>query len=323
MKTPLTQSCLLVLLTLLVLELIVRIFFAQNMSGRFEYGYHPRAGFVQKKDGSVDLVRAGGRRFRPQSFETPKAPGTYRIFVIGDSVPRGPSLEEAYPRQLQNLLTQSGLHAEVINLGIAGNGIRRSRIITDQLFQYEPDLLIFHLNDTNEYEDEREWRRAQEMGSWHPRAWLTKSLLIARLHELKTEKIYWFWLPEKVRQTNEKKDQDQETLALDDPEIQKIWAQRLIENTAELKKQAEEKNVPLLLVLQGRLEMDSGNARVITSENLRFLEPSPTLLSMESALAQQAQPKSFFSDTAHLNARGHLVLAEKLQEKILSLRASP
>ena len=36
-------------------ELIVRVFFARNMSGRFEYGYHPTAGFVEKADGTVQL----------------------------------------------------------------------------------------------------------------------------------------------------------------------------------------------------------------------------------------------------------------------------
>ena len=63
------------MLTLLVgAELVVRVFFARSMSGRFEYGYSPTAGFVEHADGTVNLVHAGGRPFWPQEFSRPGRP---------------------------------------------------------------------------------------------------------------------------------------------------------------------------------------------------------------------------------------------------------
>ena len=38
-------------------ELVVRVFFARSMAGRFDYGYHPTAGFVERADGTVRLTK--------------------------------------------------------------------------------------------------------------------------------------------------------------------------------------------------------------------------------------------------------------------------
>jgi len=82
----LTPAFLLAVLLLALGELGARLFFAADISGRFEYGYHPDAGFDERSDGTVKLFRAGGRRFHPQSFQKRRPPGTFRVFVIGDSV---------------------------------------------------------------------------------------------------------------------------------------------------------------------------------------------------------------------------------------------
>src|SRR5438552_8677470 len=125
MRPVFTKSCLLVVVILCASELVVRIFFARGMSGRFEYGYDPTSGFRDNADGSVDLVRAGGRRFRPQHFERHHSEHTFRIMVVGDSVPRGPSLEKAYPAKLHHMLRQEGVNAEALNLAVAGYGAHR------------------------------------------------------------------------------------------------------------------------------------------------------------------------------------------------------
>ncbi|NJK93062.1 MAG: hypothetical protein HC904_15325 [Blastochloris sp.] len=164
----LTHAFLIVLASLIAAELVVRIFFARNMSGRFDYGYHPTAGFVEQSDGTVRLVRAGGRRFRPQQFQMPKPAGTYRVFVIGDSVPRGPSLEGAYAWQLQEMLQKKGIQAEVLNLAVAGYGVRRNQIVLKQALTYQPDLIILHLYLGNEFEDQRERGRADDFNPGTP-----------------------------------------------------------------------------------------------------------------------------------------------------------
>ena len=84
----LSKSFLLALAVFALSELLVRTFFAHSMSGRFEYGYNPTAGFVDYADRRTELVRAGGRRFQPQQFMRDRPPGVVRIMVVGDSVPR-------------------------------------------------------------------------------------------------------------------------------------------------------------------------------------------------------------------------------------------
>jgi hypothetical protein len=45
-----------------------------------------------------------------------------------------------------------------------------------KILQYDPSLIILHLNDSNEYEDERECR-SRDFKGWHPRHWLMKSFI--------------------------------------------------------------------------------------------------------------------------------------------------
>jgi lysophospholipase L1-like esterase len=319
MKKIFTLSFVSVVIVLIFLELVIRLFFSENMSGRFEYGYHPTAGFVERKDGVVELVRAGGRRFRPQSFQMPKVEGVFRVFVIGDSVPRGPSLEGAYAWQLQELLKQEGIKAEVLNMGVAGYGVRRNQIILKQVLQYQPDLIILHLNDSNEYEDEREWRRAVDFKSWHPSKWLTKSLLIARIYELKTEKIFWESLPQKIRETAGVKDADAELAKETDNTQTDNWWKLMEDTTLENCKFMESMHCPFILVSQARKDKskqldDAGLdlfARSLVGEPDRFLSMRQ-LFSDEVGL-------TLFSDSSHLRAAGHERLAKALLKKIYTI----
>jgi len=164
-----SKAFLLFLGVLLAAELIARVFFAQTLSGRFDYGYAPRAGFVEHADGRVDLVRAGGRRFFPQSFTMHRPADTFRIMVIGDSVPRGKNVASSYAGQLGTLLNDSGIRTESLNLCVPGFGARRKQLVLEQALKYEPSLIILHVNGSNEFEDEREWKRHEEFQSNHPR----------------------------------------------------------------------------------------------------------------------------------------------------------
>src|ERR1700722_18504333 len=99
-------------------EIVVRVFFARDFSGRFEYGYDPAAGFQENADGTVDLVKAGGRPFRPQKFSRVPAPNTFRVMVFGNSVPYGyygngeAPLAETYSSLIAQELNHQGKHAE-------------------------------------------------------------------------------------------------------------------------------------------------------------------------------------------------------------------
>ena len=132
MKKYLFADFLFALLLLLGFEIGVRVFLPHDISGRFSYGYDQDSGFVESKDGLVHLVRAGGKRFHPQTFTLRRPPDSFRVMVIGDSVPRGPSLKAAYAFQLQEILREQGIKAEVINLALPGFGVETEEFSAPQ-----------------------------------------------------------------------------------------------------------------------------------------------------------------------------------------------
>ena len=316
MKPWLSRSFLLALALLCTGELVVRLFFARNMSGRFEYGYHPTAGFQENSDGTVRLVRAGGRRFHPQSFSQARPEGTYRVLVIGDSVPRGPSLESSYPRLLAGELGAAGLKAESYNLAVPGYGSRRKQIVLEQALKYHPSLIILHVNGSNEYEDEREYKRSAEFKSWHPRNWPMKSLVIRRLYEAKTEQMFWNWLPVEVRAQRAANDADAEVSASINPEKVRVWDERVRRITTESAALARSSGVPVLLVTQATLDRTAPGRPTLDEGNLETLgrsleQPMVGYLSMKKVL-ETNDYLNLFSDTSHLKREGHRILAEAI-----------
>ncbi len=312
-----TKPFLLVLVLFGLAELVTRTFFARSMSGRFDYGYHPTAGFQENADGTLKLVRAGGRRFHPQQFARKRPPGTLRIMVFGDSVPRGPSLEAAYPAQIQKLLTQQGVNAEAWNLAVPGYGAHRTHLVLRKALEYEPDLVILHLNDSNEYEDEREWKRSQEFNTWHPRNWLMKSLVLRRLREMKTERVFWRWLPEDIRRQSGVHDVDAEISAGMDAQKLRQWRDNVRKYLQANVEACRAKGVPLLVITQARLTRHPTTGGVSLEDNgldelaSLLTAPDVTLVSMKTLFAE-AEFAPLFADSSHLRANGHEFLAKKL-----------
>ncbi|MFZ5807431.1 MAG: SGNH/GDSL hydrolase family protein [Verrucomicrobiota bacterium] len=311
-----SRAFLLVIGILILAEISVRLFWARNMSGRFEYGYHPTAGFVEDEDSVVKLVRAGGRRFRPQSFRMPKPEKTFRIFVIGDSVPRGPSLEEAYPYLLAENLKKKNIAAEALNLAVAGYGARRSQIVLKQALRYQPDLVILHLNGSNEYEDEREYRRAKEFTSWHPKNWLMKSLLLRRLYEIKTEQLFWKLLPQDIRSQTGVSDADAEIASSKDEKKSHEWKKRVEEVSLASVRLAREAKVPILVLAQAVAESSSGlNDQGLDALLVKLEKEGAMTLSMKEIFQLQFS-KDDFSDGSHLRPSGHQKIAAAMTDKI-------
>lgn len=322
MNAWLRNSFLLALALLVTAEVVVRVFFARNMSGRFEYGYHPTAGFVEKPDGTVNLVRAGGRRFRPQTFSKTPPTGVFRILVVGDSVPRGPSLEGAYAWQLGEMLRARGIKCESFNLCVPGYGAHRNQIVLRQALEYRPALVILHVNHSNEYEDEREFKRSREFNNWHPKNWLMKSLVIRRLYEAKTEKVFWEWLPPAIRLGRGVNDADAELAAGMNAETQRRWDERVRKYTAGSVALARGRGVPILLVTQvfkgkdtaGRPELDSYRLDTIAAS---LAGDGVYHLSIKEILSPLDYP-SLFADGSHLRAEGHKIVAEAIAKKLLA-----
>ena len=310
-----TKPFLLCLALLVGAELVVRVFFARSMSGRFDYGYHPTSGFVERPDGTVRLERAGGRRFFPQSFSHDRPTNTFRILVIGDSVARGPSVPGSYAGQLGEQLRARGVKAESFNLSLPGFGARRKQLVLEQALKYQPSLVILHVNDSNEYEDEREWRRREEFRGWHPKNWLMKSLALRRLYETKQEKVFWEWLPATVRNQRAASDADAEIKASLNPEKLRQWDALVRKTTAESVAAARKQNVRVLLVSQATVDLKSAsstpddNGLDALCATLRGEDVS--VVSMKETLSGR-DSKSVYSDGSHMLAGGHKALAEAI-----------
>lgn len=314
-----SKPFLLCLALLVGVELVVRVFFARSMSGRFDYGYHPTSGFVEHPDGTVRLERAGGRRFFPQKFSHDRPTDTFRIFVIGDSVARGTSVASSYAGQLGELLRARGMAAESFNLSVPGYGVRRKQLVLEQALKYQPSLVILHVNDSNEYEDEREWRRREEFRGWHPRNWLMKSLLIRRIYEIKQEKIFWELLPTTVRNQRATSDADAEVKASLNPEKMRQWADLVRRQTADSITRARQAGVRVLLVSQATTDLKAAGATPndngLDSLCTTLKGDGVSVVSMKDALAGR-DLKAVYSDGSHMLEAGHKVMADAIVREL-------
>jgi hypothetical protein len=326
MRRLLTPACIVVICLLGLAELGARLFFANDISGRFDYGYNLQAGFDEHADGTVELFRAGGRRFYPQTFSRHRPPGLFRIFVVGDSVPRGPGLKKAYPWLLGEELRQHGIRAESINLAVAGYGARRCQIVLRKALTYEPSLIILHFDDYNKWEDEREWRRSQEFQGWHPRHWLMKVFIFRRLYEAKMEKVFWPLVPEPIRLGYAVNDADAQVAAAQDPkEIAariKLAYDTAIENVAMVRA----RHIPVILVTQCRLAEDARHRLCLKDHGLDALGeslagPGVYHVSMKEVLTGKDIKQIFSNFSGHLHQDGHQLLARALCAKIEAQRA--
>ena len=315
-----SKSFVLMAVVLVGAELVGRLLFAQTLSGRFDYGYDATAGFVENADGTVDLVRAGGRKFFPQSFALKREPGAARIMVIGDSVARGRDVASSYAGQLGEMLRKSGVKAESFNLGLPGYGARRKQVVLQQALRYDPTLLVLHVNLSNEFEDEREWRRREEFRSAHPRNWLMKSVLIRRLFEARTEKVFWELLPQEVRLQGAASDADAEIAAGMNAATLARWNDLVREQTTLSVETAKKAGVPLLLVIQADLH-ESADGGAAADEKGQYdwaaalAGPGVEIVRMQE-LFKGRDVKAIYADGAHVRAEGHEIIASALAERV-------
>lgn len=322
MKTWFSPAFVMLLTILIGGELVVRIFYKEDMQGRFEYGYNPTAGFVEHADGTVNLIRSGGRRFWPQTFSKTRPPGTFRLMVIGDSVPRGSSLATAYAAQIGEQLRAMGIKAESFNLAIGGNGAARSEIILRQALDYQPSLVILHVDNGDEFEDEREFKRAEAFKGWHPRTWLMKSFFIRRLYEVTTEQIFWKLVPAEVRVLNSVNDTGDKVLAGENPATRREWDARVRKYTAESVALARQRGIPILLLTESRLHADGHGGFYLDDRGLDelvrpMLGEGVYFLSMKEFLQKTNFAPLFTADGTHLHPAGHALLAAAVVEKLL------
>ncbi|MBM4294231.1 MAG: SGNH/GDSL hydrolase family protein [Deltaproteobacteria bacterium] len=321
MKSLIKPAFVLTVALIVLLEGGARLFFPQGVSGRFDYGYDPDAGFAENADGTVKLFRAGGRRFFPQSFSKERPPGTFRVFVIGDSIPRGPSLQASYAWLLGDELRKNWIPAEAFNLAVPGFGVRRCQIVLDRIIRYDPSLIILHVNYSNEYEDEREWRRTQEFKGWHPRHWLMKLFILRRLYEMKQEQVFWRLVPTEIRQRRAVNDADAEVAASMDAQKMREWSRQVERVTRESADLARRRHIPILLLTHCSVETNPSHGPQLNDFDMDGLGESLAgagvyHLSMKEVFAGTPNFQSHFTDGSHMKQSGHLILAQAIFHKL-------
>lgn len=106
--------------------------------------YRPHAAIDVALPAGVHRVAINGQGYRTREIG-PKAPGAVRLLCVGASTTiQGPTNETTYPALLEARLREDlpGAAVEVFNLGVSGTRSDRWLARLDELFGYEPDLVL-------------------------------------------------------------------------------------------------------------------------------------------------------------------------------------
>ncbi len=142
--------------------------------------YRPGASLEREVGGKALSIHINSRGFRTHEFTVPPQAGTLRIICIGGSTTlQGETNGDTYPALLELLLAHRFPDAriEVLNLGISGTPSYAWLLRHEELFGYQPDILIQYngINDIC-------WMHLVAHGQAHPvRRWLNRSLLWQQL----------------------------------------------------------------------------------------------------------------------------------------------
>ncbi len=128
----------------------VGIQFRPGSEFRLDYDSNPR-GYFDEGNGLTYRINAHG--LRGPDFDRRKAPGTFRVEVLGDSFTfgEGVRLEDTLPAQLEAELAPGAPQPiEVLNLGVSGWATRHEIRFLEQVgLGFDPDLVlvVYVLND--------------------------------------------------------------------------------------------------------------------------------------------------------------------------------
>jgi hypothetical protein len=145
--------------------------------------YRPGSSLTLDVAGIHHEIRINSLGFRSEEFEVPKPSGVTRVICIGGSTTvQGRTNEETYPAALQRRLRERyrERRIEVLNLGINGTGSGYWLSRKDELFGYQPDVIVQY-----SFVNDLFWDHLPEYAVRHPlRRGVNLSLLLARLFPL-------------------------------------------------------------------------------------------------------------------------------------------
>lgn len=246
-------------LGLLLLMLLIEGSFRLSGAHRFvhwlDYGYGTEQGLRKLADGSYAQYSSANRRFWPRHLGATPPAGAQRIVVVGDSVARGGSPENNWPRQAELALNRAGCRAEVINLSSGGYGSARkldvARMAMDKL---QPHWIVYQASITTEYEDRLDAGR-REQARREPWQIENHSWAALWLKERKFDILYSRWLSPAIRKHSQSAG-DQEALAAKTD--LSAWYPTTLTNSRLLVELARQRGVGLVMAPRMNYRLESG-----------------------------------------------------------------
>ena len=151
-----------IFLSFIFLEIIVRIVAPQNpnytmFDGQLVFKHIPNFEFEYSRQEFSQKISFNSQGLRDYEYPYEKAPGTYRIVVLGDSFPEGLqlNLDKTFPKLLEKSLNEKNINDkikkfEAINMGTGGYGTEQEYLVLkNEALKYHPDLVLlaFSMND--------------------------------------------------------------------------------------------------------------------------------------------------------------------------------
>jgi tetratricopeptide (TPR) repeat protein len=129
-------------------------------------GFTPGAPLFTRSGDQFETTDVRRTYFNLQTFAAVKPAGTRRIFCLGGSTTYGHPWDDStsYPRWLRDMLNAASPDQrwEVVNCGGISYASYRLAWLTDELLQYQPDVLIVHTGH-NEFLEDRSWSSFREL----------------------------------------------------------------------------------------------------------------------------------------------------------------
>ncbi|HBP88913.1 MAG TPA: hypothetical protein DD706_14600 [Nitrospiraceae bacterium] len=148
-------------LSLIILSLVIFLFFAEIAFSIYQSKPEPEnevtpqrvtttKPYLYQNNPAHHDINAHG--LRDDNFSAEKPEGSFRILVLGDSIPFGKAVPTAstFPNKLESLLKDSGQMVEVINTGVSGyTPYNELHYYLSEGRKFNPDLVIlsFCMND--------------------------------------------------------------------------------------------------------------------------------------------------------------------------------
>jgi GDSL-like Lipase/Acylhydrolase family len=293
------------------------------------YPYWPQYGFEGSRacfHVRADMACAPTRDMNiiPQTFPLKKPAAELRIIVVGASIswegsgPHQGSSDGNYPsRMLASLVHDHlGRSLRLINLSVPGSGSTREVVRFREALEYDPDVLVIHVHDTNEIREDQ--RRAYVNGL---HAGLAGKLLY--LNSVVVLKAWWSKLFAVPVPHPAAEDVSNETEGLDDAAKLDRWQNGLKRNVQTMLDLAKGRGVPVILVGPSRIDphgRSGARDRPLNAYLSTRVGPGVQFLNVVEAFRDDFahRHRALFKDNIHFSAQGTRVVGAALEPLVES-----